>query len=793
MRHKLLFKGVAAFLLTFLALGVSAQESGTTEETVKTPTLTTLTADDGNTDEYYYEGNVAVLVMSGSTADDNPAVSGVIYKWSSEKAYTKEDFASHSVPSATTVTMPATIVTLEGRTVDYYLTAIAYKTGSDGKRIYSDAVSRKYVYKATDKKELTLSVAQSPITLDMTQTGVTNATTTISAQDGEITVTGLSYNAYCSNRKIAESTMSDATLTVTGENKYGVATVMIITKGNDTYKAAFTKVNVNVKTTIEAMPTSPAVYKSIADFRAAGEQNLKQTGVLQFDQDNPATVVARLVKDDQDMEEGTNSVFIVDNSGYGLMIYYETDKGAKFIDDNNLYAGSSFTGTLIGQYKQRKSTIPEISEMIIGSSITINEVEYTTNVTVDHSGEGTTIIGASVPVTDVADIYTINNKTDDSGDTPSNLSYGPYLNTIVSVPGTIKEGSQGEYYLVQDNYTYVNAQHSIYLNVNQIGKDLKNYVNLSGTFTGLIIKRKKSAAKLVCVTSNFFNAEEISDFKISETDEENYVKDIYETGALENNVNVKIHRTNWTTNTWGTICLPFDLTATEFETAFGTSISALASCSGTVTDGVLQFTEITDKNIAAGVPYLIKVTSTENINGTGTDKTDENSYYATIPNKKITAPEPQKIKANYDDTAGNAIINGDFYFCGLYGKKNKDDEGKDIAGNQQYQYISTKEGQYLYYLAEGSTLSFAGLRAYLYFPNWNSTNNDNLANGSTPSSQTRALVIGTGEGTTAIQGIAVEEQTNGKVFNLSGQYVGNSTTSLAKGIYIRDGKKFVVK
>lgn len=788
---------MVALLFAFLTSGVSAQD-GTTEttETVTKPELRTLTADDsengtGNDNEYYYEGNIALLVMSGSTADETPAVSGVIYKWSTEKAYTKDDFANHAVPSATTVTMPATIVTLERRTVDYYLTAIAYKTGSDGKRIYSDAVSRKYIYKATSKKELTLNVGQSSITLEPSDT---DATTTISAQDGEsTTITGLSYTAYSSNRKIAESTMSDNTLTVTGQKIYGIASVMIITKGNDSYKPAFAKVNVNVKISIPAMTSTPAVYKSIANFRAAGEQNLKQTGILQFDKDNPATVVARLVRDDTDMkDEGKNNIFIVDNSGYGLMVYYEDNKGAKFIDDNKLYAGSTFTGTLIGQYKQRKSNIPEISDMEISSSETVDGVVYLTEVTVDHSGEGTAVIGASVPVTDVANIYTINSNLGNGSSNPSTVSYGPYLNTIVTVPGTIVKGS-GEYYLVQDNHTYNEDQYSINLNADQIGVDLDNYIGLSGIFTGLIIKRDNSSVKLVVVSSNFFNANEITELKISESDDENYVKEIYETGALANNVNVKIHRTNWTTDTWGTICLPFDLTATEFETAFGTSISALASCSGTVENGVLKFTELTDKDITAGVPYLIKVASAGNIKGTGKDKSDEDSYYATIENRKITASVPQKVEANYDDTNENAIINGTFYFCGLYGKKNKDDEGNSIAGNQKYQYISTKEGQYLYYLPENSTVSFSGLRAYLYFPNWSEENNNKLANSGTSSLQNRSLVIGTGEGTTAIKGIAVEEQANGKIFNLAGQYVGNSTTGLTKGIYIRDGKKFVIK
>lgn len=236
------------------------------------------------------------------------------------------------------------------------------------------------------------------------------------------------------------------------------------------------------------------------------------------------------------------------------------------------------------------------------------------------------------------------------------------------------------------------------------------------------------------------------------------------------------------------------MTAEEFNTTFGTKIKALAEYS-TVdeTTGKMTFTELTDKTIKAGKPYLIKVESNANVKGTNKDKDSEN-YYAVIKDKQITAPEPEKIKANYDDTNSNGygIVNGDFYFCGLYGKKNTDDNGVSIAGNQQYQYISTKEGQPLCYLPTDSKLSFTGLRAYLYFPNWNAENNNKYNDATTP--QNKALTIGIGDGTTGINVINAEvDADGGKVYNLAGQYVGNSTNGLGKGIYIRNGKKFVIK
>ncbi|MGI6223458.1 MAG: M6 family metalloprotease domain-containing protein [Prevotella sp.] len=45
----------------------------------------------------------------------------------------------------------------------------------------------------------------------------------------------------------------------------------------------------------------------------------------------------------------------------------------------------------------------------------------------------------------------------------------------------------------------------------------------------------------------------------------------------------------------------------------------------------------------------------------------------------------------------------------------------------------------------------------------------------------------------SIQGITEKAQTNGNVYTLDGRYVGTSLNGLAKGIYVKDGKKIVIK
>lgn len=49
-------------------------------------------------------------------------------------------------------------------------------------------------------------------------------------------------------------------------------------------------------------------------------------------------------------------------------------------------------------------------------------------------------------------------------------------------------------------------------------------------------------------------------------------------------------------------------------------------------------------------------------------------------------------------------------------------------------------------------------------------------------------------GTSGIESVQVADKvTDGKVYSISGQYVGNTTKGLQKGIYIVNGKKIVIK
>lgn len=560
--------------------------------------------------------------------------------------------------------------------------------------------------------------------------------------------------------------------------------------------------------------TTQRVFTSIKELRDGAQTNGNQHDdvVVKFEDSNPATVVAVMKNSEKDYadEKFVNSFFIVDKSNYGLWV------SPKGVYDKNLFAtwnlkiGSKITGSIIGDYRQNDSGMPYFGSLL--KSVKIGETSYQTALTINRDGEASGTKEAVYPCTKVDDVNTIAKNNDAA-------SYGPYLNTIIQVPGTIKKGTNNEYYLVQDENTGTGTDYRdkrIYFSCSQLPNiNIDDYVGTSGTFEGILIKRKDSESKLIVLKDNFFKVKKIY---LDENDVENRVEYLASQGAFDGEVDVYVHRTKLVNNpgAWNTICLPFDLTKEEFKTAFGCELTALAKptasdepahqWTGTVNDkGVLSFTKLadTDLTIKAGVPYLMQASGTQTyclttIQGSENMEPEtlmgqESTYYAHIGEKLISVVPPYEVKASYSDN----IVNGDFFFRGLYGRKKytEDADGKLTTtliadnGSQKYQYISTAAGSYLKYLPAVSTLQFNGMRAYFYFPNWNAANN-NAAQDASNGTNAKIHVAVMAASTTGISNISAEEASKqAEVYNLSGQRVDASY----KGIVVRNGRKYLRK
>lgn len=559
-----------------------------------------------------------------------------------------------------------------------------------------------------------------------------------------------------------------------------------------------------------AQTTPQKVFNSIKDLRDGAQTNGNQHDdvVVKFEDSNPATVVAVMKNSEKDYddEKFVNSFFIVDKSNYGLWVSPKGVYDKNLFTTWNLKIGSKITGSIIGDYRQNDSGMPYFGSLL--KSVKIGETSYQTDLTINRDGEASGTKEAVYPCTKVDDVNTIAKNNDAA-------SYGPYLNTIIQVPGTIKKGTNNEYYLVQDENTGTGTDYRdkrIYFSCSQLPNiNIDDYVGTSGTFEGILIKRKDSESKLIVLKDNFFKVKKIY---LDENDAEGRVEYLASQGAFDGEVDVYVHRTNLVNSAgaWNTICLPFDLNKEEFKNAFGCELTALAKptasdesahqWTGTVNDkGVLSFTKLADTEltIKAGVPYLMQASGeqtccTKTVRGSENMtpeelKTEDANYYASVGEKTITVNAPYEVKALYNDE----IVNGEFYFRGLYGRKKYVDGSTTTliadGGSQKYQYISTAAGSYLKYLPSGSTLQFNGMRAYFYFPNWNAENN-NAAQDASNGTNAKIHVAVMAASTTGISNIsAAEASKQAEVYNLSGQRVDASY----KGFVVRNGRKYLRK
>lgn len=756
-----------------------------------------------------YNGTIMPVI----TADEGCSI---VYVKSTSKLYTTVEDIDKNQGVKTENSNKATITDIINKTGNRYISA--YATKDVNGQTYKSAVTNvTYTYNkdANTKTDITLSA--SSIKLDMANPTATQNLNIIAKGAKEITISGLTYSFTVYPEGIV-TVASDGTVT---PKAAGTASINVIFEGNDNYNAATCVVDVNVASNATG---EDKVFYSIADIRHATQSATDKSKknddcVLIFTEKNPAIVIAVMKNSDSNYEDSKfiNSYFIIDNSNRGLWI-----RANDIYPSTNLKIGSKITGTYLASYTQNDKMVPSLYEFSKEDRV-IDGNTYKYEFNIDHSGEANGDKPATYPYTAVEDVNTISKNNDENGDIVQ-ASYGVYQNSIVSVPGIIRLGAGGEYYLVQDENSgwdeKNNSDKRLIINTQQIGVNLADYVNTVGTFEGILIKRGKKYAQLTVLKNNFY---QINKIYLDENDDEKRIDDLVNAGAFDDEVDVYVHRTKLvnSNDTWGTLCFPFDLTKKEFETAFGCDLTALAAPKwdgeqqdngrltkiGTVIDNNLVFENVSDLNITQGMPYLFKATGKQSVctndkitykNNDGTIKTpqdlikEDESYYAHIGQKTITVVPPHQIKGNIN----NNVVNGDFYFRGLYGSKQyTEKENGNLTttpisdnGSQKYQFISTAIGNYLKYLKSGSTSKFPGFRAYFYFPGWSAEENNKL-HSSTNTSNAKVFLFVEGS-TTGISDIRTDENNNdGRIYNLAGQVVDESY----KGIVIKNGRKYLAK
>lgn len=196
-------------------------------------------------------------------------------------------------------------------------------------------------------------------------------------------------------------------------------------------------------------------------------------------------------------------------------------------------------------------------------------------------------------------------------------------------------------------------------------------------------------------------------------------------------------------NGWNSICLPFNMSAFDFENSTDTKLQALASYDGEV----LNFEEV--ENLEANVPYLVYITG---------DNTEDGMFHGFNIGTEVFAAEPQ------------AQCRGGFCFQGNY--------TPSFAMRNRYGVADHgAEGQFIQKGGEKSTLPATGA----YF---------------TASGKPASVKLNLGGEVTGIDsnGVITSDSASAPVFDLKGVRVSNgSLEGLPKGLYIQGGKKVYVK
>lgn len=211
--------------------------------------------------------------------------------------------------------------------------------------------------------------------------------------------------------------------------------------------------------------------------------------------------------------------------------------------------------------------------------------------------------------------------------------------------------------------------------------------------------------------------------------------------------NVTLQRTLEASH-WNSFCVPFALNKDQVTQYFGEG-TQLRTYEGRCENNIVYFATV--DNIEAGKPYIMKPGN------------------AVVKNPTF---EGVSMVATGLDENGNPQAVGDASTVQMKGIYNH------VTLVQDKTNIYIGAGNKFYYPADAEACQMNGLRAYFIVPE------------GTDIKKLRANLDGA---TTSLGEIFDTEESNTPVYNLQGQCVGNSLSTLKSGIYVQNGKKVVVK
>lgn len=213
------------------------------------------------------------------------------------------------------------------------------------------------------------------------------------------------------------------------------------------------------------------------------------------------------------------------------------------------------------------------------------------------------------------------------------------------------------------------------------------------------------------------------------------------------NANVTLQRTLEASH-WNSFCVPFALDKDQVTQYFGEG-TQLRTYEGNCNNNIVYFATV--DNIEAGKPYIMKPGN------------------AVVQNPTF---EGVSMVATELDDNGNPQAVGDASTVQMKGIYNH------VTLVQDKTNIYIGAGNKFYYPADAEACQMNGLRAYFIVPE---------------GTDIKKLHANLDGATTSLGEIFDTEESNTPVYNLQGQCVGNSLSTLKSGIYVQNGKKVVVK
>lgn len=210
---------------------------------------------------------------------------------------------------------------------------------------------------------------------------------------------------------------------------------------------------------------------------------------------------------------------------------------------------------------------------------------------------------------------------------------------------------------------------------------------------------------------------------------------------------------------WYTLCLPFALTADDIKTRFKDALFNEFEKVSVNAQGVaqLKFKKVTETQ--AGVPYMVLPRNGDTV---------ENPVFT---NKTITET-PETIVKTYTASDGKTL---DYQFVGVYNPTL-------VSDVNNVRFVGGDKGtELLMPVGEGT---MKGLRAYFVFPN------------SSEGIITQAKLNIDDDSTTgiiSINAINANHSNETNIYTLSGQQVSKNQKALKPGIYLKNGKKIMVR